>query len=111
VRRYFLLSFRMGVLPFAVVKVIISLSTLLTVAAVNDFGYSVEKYDESPGIYYENIGVAVLYTIAWRTVVYVNLNRIANETSFEKICTACCRLMSNDRDQELDRVCAFWKRC
>jgi len=86
---FFLLSFRMGVLPFVVVKVIISLSTLLTVAAVNDIGYSVEKYDESPGIYYENIGVAVLRNNAWRTVVYVNLNRIANETSFEKICTAC----------------------
>ena len=39
----FLLSFRIGVLPFAVVKVIISLSTLLTEAAVNDFGYSVEN--------------------------------------------------------------------
>jgi len=70
----------MGALPFAVVKVIVSLSTLLTVAAVNDFGYSVEKYDESPGIYYENIGVAVLYNNAWRTAVYVKLNRIANET-------------------------------
>ena len=79
----------MGDLPFAVVKVIVSMSTLVTVAAVNDFGYSVEKYDESTGIYYENIGVAVLYNSAWRTVVYVNLNRIANETSFEKICTAC----------------------
>jgi hypothetical protein len=76
---FFLLPFRMGDLPFAVVKVIISLSTLLTVAAVNDFGYSVEKYDASPGIYYENIGVAVLYNNAWRAVVYVNLNRIANE--------------------------------
>jgi len=43
-------------------------------------GYSIEKYDESPGIYYENRGIAVLYNIAWRTVVYVNLNRIDNET-------------------------------
>jgi hypothetical protein len=76
---FVLLSFRMGVLPLAVVKVIIWLSTLLTVAAVNDLGYSVEKYDESPGIYYENRGVTVLYNNAWRTVVYVNLNRIANE--------------------------------
>jgi len=35
-------------------KVIISLSTLLTVAALNDLGYSIEKYHELPGIYYEN---------------------------------------------------------
>ena len=64
----------------AIVKVTISLSTLLTVAALNDLGYSIEKYDETPGIYYENTGVAVLYNLAWRTVVYVNLNKIDNET-------------------------------
>jgi hypothetical protein len=39
---------------------IISLSALLNVARLNDLGYSIEKYDESPGIYYENKGVAVL---------------------------------------------------
>ena len=72
--------FSMGVLQFAFVKVIIPLSTLLTVTAVNDFGYFVEKYDESPGIYSENGGVAVLCNNAWSTVFYVNLNRIANET-------------------------------
>ena len=43
-------------------------------------GYSIEKYDESPRIYYENKGVAVLYNIAWMTIVYVNLNKIDNET-------------------------------
>ena len=38
-------------------KVIISLSTLLTVAALNDLGYSIENCDESLGIYYEKKGV------------------------------------------------------
>jgi len=75
-----LFSFRLGILHLAIVKVIISLSTLLTVAALNDLGYSKEKYDESPGILYENRGVAVLYNNAWRIVVNVNLNRIDNET-------------------------------
>ena len=75
-----LFSFRMGTLHLAIVKVIISLSTLLTVAALNDLGYFIEKHDESPGIYYENRGVAVLYNNAWRIVVCVNLNRIDNET-------------------------------
>ena len=37
-------------------KVIMSLSTFLTVAALNDLGYSIENCDESPGIYYENKG-------------------------------------------------------
>jgi len=73
-----LFSFRMGILHLAIVKVI-SLSTLLTVAALNDLGCSIEKYDESPEIYYENKRVAVFY-IAWRTVVYVKLNKIDNET-------------------------------
>jgi len=38
-------------------KVTISLSTLLTVAVLNDLGYSIENCDESPGIYHENKGV------------------------------------------------------
>jgi hypothetical protein len=70
----------MGNLHLAIVNVIISLSTLLSVTALNDLGYSVEKYDESPGNFYENKGVAVLYNIAWRTIVYVNLSKTDNET-------------------------------
>jgi len=49
-----LFSFRMGILHLAIVKVIISLSPLLSVAVLYDLGYSIEKYDESPGIYYED---------------------------------------------------------
>jgi len=75
-----LFFFRMGNLHLAIVNVIISLSTLLSVTALNDLGYSVEKYDESPGNFYENKGVAVLYNIAWRTIVYVNLSKTDNET-------------------------------
>ena len=60
----------------AIVKVVISLTTLLAVAALNDLSYSIEKYDESPGIYYEYRRVAVLYNNAWRTVVYVLIVRI-----------------------------------
>jgi len=52
----------------------------LSVTALHGLGYSVEKYDESPGIYYENKGVAVLYNTARRTVVYVNLDKTDNET-------------------------------
>jgi len=76
----------MGILHLVIVKVIISLLTLLSVAALNDLGYSIEKYDESTGIYYENKVVGVLYNIAWRTVVYVNLNKIDNETVVLRQC-------------------------
>ena len=48
--------------------------------SVNNLDYSIERYDESQGVYYENKGIAVLYNIAWRTIVYVNLNNIDNET-------------------------------
>jgi hypothetical protein len=57
-----------------------SLSALLNVAALHNSGYSIEKYDESPGMYYENKGIAVLYNAAWKTIVYVNLNKIDNES-------------------------------
>ena len=73
---YFCFIFRMAILRLVIVNVIIALSASLNVTALNDLGYSIEKYDESPGIYYENKGVAVLYNIAWRTIVYVNLNKI-----------------------------------
>ena len=53
--------------------------SIAKLAALNDLVYSIERYDESPGFYYENKGVSVLYNIAWRTIVYVNLNKINNE--------------------------------
>jgi hypothetical protein len=56
------------------------LSTFLNVAALNGLGYFIQKYDESPGIYYENKGVATLYNMAWRSIVYVNFIKIDNET-------------------------------
>ena len=49
----------MGIHHLATVNVILSLSALLNVTALNDLGYSVEKYDESPGVYYENESVAL----------------------------------------------------
>jgi hypothetical protein len=70
----------MKILRLAIVSVVVSLSALLSAAALNNLGYSVETYDESPGIYYENQGLATLYNIEWKTVVYVNLNKIDNET-------------------------------
>jgi hypothetical protein len=45
----------MGAKSLVIVKMILSLSALLKVAAMGDLGYTVEKYDESPGIYYESV--------------------------------------------------------
>ena len=72
--------FRMGTPPSVIVRVTLSLSVQLSVAALNDLGYTVESYDDFPGIYYENKGVAVLYSMAWRTIEYVYLSKLDNET-------------------------------
>jgi hypothetical protein len=39
-----------------------------------------EKYDESPGIYFENKGQASLYNTEWITVVYVNLKQTTKQS-------------------------------
>ena len=70
----------MGHQNLAIVTVVISLSTLLISVALNDLGYSIEKYDESPGVHYESKGVPVVYNNAQRTTVYANLNKMDNET-------------------------------
>ena len=75
----------MGILHLAIANMIISLSTLLSVTALHELGYSVEKYDESPGIYYENKGVAVLYKIN----IIFRLNGIV---SYPCICRTVCHV-------------------
>jgi hypothetical protein len=51
-----------------------------TESATGDFGYKIDKYDESPGIYYENLGEATLYNTEWKTVVYANLKNTDQES-------------------------------
>jgi len=72
----------------AIVNVIISAS-IVKCGSVKCFGLFIERYDESPVIYYENKGVTVLYNIA-RTIAYVNLNKLDNETLvLRQLCTSC----------------------
>jgi hypothetical protein len=42
--------------------------------STGDFGYSVEKFEESPGLYYVDKGIVNLYSTTWKTIVYVDLN-------------------------------------
>jgi hypothetical protein len=70
----------MGTRLFRVVNLLLSLTVLASVVSLHDLGYSIEKYDESPGVYYENKGMANLYNVEWKTIVYVNLNGVGNET-------------------------------
>jgi hypothetical protein len=42
--------------------------------STGNLGYNVEKFEESPGLYYVNKGIVNLYTTTWNTIVYVDLN-------------------------------------
>ncbi|PNF26464.1 hypothetical protein B7P43_G15376, partial [Cryptotermes secundus] len=42
--------------------------------------YTVEKYEGSPGIYYQNKGQMNLYNTQWSVVVYVNLKKIDTQS-------------------------------
>jgi hypothetical protein len=63
-----------------VITVIILTTVIDSAFALRDVGYSIEKYDESPGLYYESKGIAVLYNMVWKTIVYVDLNKVDSES-------------------------------
>jgi hypothetical protein len=48
---------------------------------LDEMGYTLEKYDESPGIYYENKGQVKLYNTERKVVVYLNLKRIREHSN------------------------------
>jgi hypothetical protein len=48
--------------------------------SANELNYKVEKYDHSPGIYFESKGHAKLYNTEWKTVVYINLKETTNQS-------------------------------
>jgi hypothetical protein len=54
-----------------------------TTASTEEVGYSIDKYEESPGIYYENLGEVILFNTEWKTVVYLSLKNMDQES--EKI--------------------------
>jgi hypothetical protein len=43
-------------------------------------GYRNDKYDESPGLYYEQLGETALYNTEWKTIVYIDLEQTEQET-------------------------------
>jgi hypothetical protein len=62
------------------VKTVVLLTAMLSATALSDLGYTVERYDGSPGVYYENTGRAVMYSVEWRTIVYVDIGKLDNDT-------------------------------
>ena len=41
--------------------------------------YELEKFDRSPGIYYESLGRALLYSTEWKVIVYLPLSTTKNQ--------------------------------
>ena len=63
-------------------SVVLVLGTLINVAWMTErFSpeYRLEEFVKSPGIYYENVGQAVLYSTTWNTVVYLPLKTVTNQ--------------------------------
>jgi hypothetical protein len=46
-----------------------------------DPGYELSPYQESPGIYFEDLGHATLWTTTWTIIVYVPLQMTVSETT------------------------------
>lgn len=55
------------------IEVVIGIAFLCTTAAVD---FQMEKFPQSPGLYYEHRGEAQLYNVEWKLVTYVNLSEI-----------------------------------
>jgi hypothetical protein len=56
---------------------------MILVVEVNplNVGYALEKYYESPGICFPDKGMASLYNAEWKTVVYVDVKALDNNTA------------------------------
>ena len=62
--------------------IIISLVALLTSTAALDV--TLQTFKESPGIYYDYIGEAQLYSTEWRLLTYVNLHEVDQNLEITK---------------------------
>jgi hypothetical protein len=52
----------------------LTLGLMWVMASTGDWGYRVEQFEESPGLYYVDKGIVNLYTTMWKTLVYIDLN-------------------------------------
>ena len=58
-------------------EVVLGLLLLFTsIASAKEIDFSIEKIEDSPGLYYEHKGEAQLYSSEWKVVTYVNLSDI-----------------------------------
>jgi len=47
----------------------LTLGLIWVMGTAGDWGYQVEKFQESPGLYYIERGAVNLYTTVWKTIV------------------------------------------
>ena len=41
--------------------------------ATGEWGFRVQEFEKSPGLFYVDEGTVNLYTTTWKTVIYINL--------------------------------------
>ena len=51
---------------------------------VGDPGYELSPYQESPGVYFEDLGHATFSTTMWTIIVYVTLKMTSETTDLER---------------------------
>ena len=54
------------------------LSLLIVLTTASSFNARLERFSDSPGLYYEHKGLTQLYNTEWKLITYVNLTRLDN---------------------------------
>jgi hypothetical protein len=69
----------MGIISFAgmetrgILWFLMILELLSGTDATGDWGFHVEEFEKSPGLFYVDKGTVNLYSTTWKTVTYINL--------------------------------------
>jgi len=98
---------RMETRTLMFVRTVVLLTAMLSATVLSDLGYTVERYDETPGVYYENKGMTVMYSVEWRTIVYVDIGTLDNDTLALRQYVHHVNVMPNEYCPKLDRVCSL----
>ena len=61
---------------------------------------TMKQFKESPGLYYDRVGTARLYSTEW-LVTYINRKVVDNHFENEKLCADVCGILQKTRKQIL----------
>ena len=85
--------------------IFISLVIVVSAETVGNLGYTVEKFNNGHGLYYENMGNMNLYNAQWKTVIYFDIKKIDLELETLK------QYVQHTEQLCRSPVLATWKDC